>query len=97
MTAGFPGRWGGVQLLAESYPLAALTLVMGVALNSAAAFRWLRWLLGRAASAPPTMALLRRERMLHVGGIVLCLMLGLFPQLLYPWVVQTVTGLSNLF
>jgi hypothetical protein len=30
------------------------------------------------------------------AGILLCLLLGLFPQLLYPWVVGALSGLAGL-
>lgn len=96
LTAGFPGRWGSITLLAGSHPLAAMVLVLGVGVNSATAFRWLRWLLGAAELDPPSLALASRDRLLQYGGVALCLVLGLFPQLLYPWVVQTVSGLANL-
>jgi NADH-quinone oxidoreductase subunit N len=91
LTAGFPGRWavmagGGEAALAVVATLAAVTL---------AAVRWTSTVFRapRELQLPESSPL---ERILLGAGILLCLLLGLFPQLLYPWVVDALTGLTSL-
>ncbi len=91
LTAGFPGRWavmagGGSAALAVVGTLGAVTL---------AAVRWTSTVLRlpREFALPPSSIL---ERLLLGAGILLCLLLGLFPQLLYPWVVGALSGLTGL-
>lgn len=91
LTAGFPGRWavmagGGSAALAVVGTLAAVSL---------AAVRWTSTVFRtpRELTLPGSSAL---ERFLLGAGIVLCLLLGLFPQLLYPWVVDALSGLTGL-
>jgi formate hydrogenlyase subunit 3/multisubunit Na+/H+ antiporter MnhD subunit len=91
LTAGFPGRWavmagGGSAALAVVGTLGAVTL---------AAVRWTSTVLRRPRELvlPPSSIL---ERVLLGAGILLCLLFGLFPQLLYPWVVGALSGLTGL-
>ncbi len=91
LTAGFPGRWavmasGGGKALAVVVTLAAVSL---------AAVRWTSTVFRppREFALPESSAL---ERFLLGAGILLCLLLGLFPQLLYPWVVNALSGLTGL-
>jgi formate hydrogenlyase subunit 3/multisubunit Na+/H+ antiporter MnhD subunit len=91
LTAGFPGRWavmagGGEAALAVVATLAAVTL---------AAVRWTSTVFRapRGLQLPESPPL---ERFLLGAGILLCLLLGLFPQLLYPWVVDALSGLTGL-
>lgn len=91
LTAGFPGRWavmasGGEEALAVVGTLAAISL---------AAVRWTSTVFRspREFALPETTTL---ERFLLGAGILLCLLLGLFPQLLYPWVVNALSGLTGL-
>lgn len=91
LTAGFPGRWAVMSGGGES----ALAVVATLAGISLAAVRWTSILFRtppeRTVAAPPALA-----RLLLGAGILLCLLLGLFPQLLYPWVVGALSGLTGL-
>lgn len=91
LTAGFPGRWAVMAGGGES----ALAVVVTLAAVSLAAVRWTSTVFRapRAFVLPEPPAL---ERFLLVAGILLCLLLGLFPQLLYPWVVNALSGLTGL-
>jgi cytochrome c biogenesis protein CcdA len=39
----------------------------------------------------------KEPRIFLLGGILLLLFLGLFPQLIFPWVEDVASGLTNLF
>jgi len=91
LTAGFPGRWA---VMAGGGP-AAYAVVGAIGAISLAAVRWTSTALRTPPSAElPSTALL--ERFFLGAGILLCLLLGLFPQLLYPWVIGAMNGLSGL-
>ena len=96
LTAGFPGRWGGIQLVGEDNPAAAAILILGIALAAATAARWIWVLLSDPEGAPITVELLPMEKQFIRIGIGLCLSVGIFPQLLFPWISQALTGLENL-
>jgi formate hydrogenlyase subunit 3/multisubunit Na+/H+ antiporter MnhD subunit len=91
ITAGFPGRWA----IMAGGGAAAFAVVGAIGAVSLAAIRWTSTVLRspREMSLPP-LALL--DRFFLGVGILLCVLLGLFPQLLYPWVVGALTGLSGL-
>ena len=91
LTAGFPGRWA---VMAGGGP-AAYAVVGAIGAISLAAVRWTSTALrtppeGELPSPTPL------ERFFLGAGILLCLLLGLFPQLLYPWVIGALSGLSGL-
>ena len=91
LTAGFPGRWAVMASGGE----AVLGVVVTLAAVSLAAVRWT----STVFRAPREFALQGSstfERFLLGAGILLCLLLGLFPQLLYPWVVDALSGLTGL-
>jgi NADH-quinone oxidoreductase subunit N len=95
LTAGFPGRWGLLVLLGGTDPLAAGSILLASFAIGSAAIRWLK------ISLRPTPPLQRsqlsnEEGFFLIGGIVLCVLLGAFPQLIFPWVVRAAQGLSNL-
>jgi NADH-quinone oxidoreductase subunit N len=91
LTAGFPGRWA----VMAGGGTAALVVVATLAGVSLAAVRWTSTVFRapRDLTLPASSAL---ERFLLGAGILLCLLLGLFPQLLYPWVVNALSGLTGL-
>ncbi len=91
LTAGFPGRWA---VMAGGGP-AAYAVVGAIGAISLAAVRWT----STALRTPPEGELpspAMPERFFLSAGILLCLLLGLFPQLLYPWVIEALSGLSGL-
>jgi formate hydrogenlyase subunit 3/multisubunit Na+/H+ antiporter MnhD subunit len=91
LTAGFPGRWA---VMAGGGP-AAYAVVGAIGALSLAAVRWTSTALRTPPEGElPSPTLL--ERFLLGAGILLCLLLGLFPQLLYPWVIGALSGLSGL-
>jgi formate hydrogenlyase subunit 3/multisubunit Na+/H+ antiporter MnhD subunit len=91
LTAGFPGRWA---VMAGGGP-AAYAVVGAIGAISLAAVLVQRTALRTPLEGElPSPALL--ERFFLGAGILLCLLLGLFPQLLYPWVIGALSGLSGL-
>jgi NADH:ubiquinone oxidoreductase subunit 2 (subunit N) len=95
MTAGFPARWGLMAALAGQAPGVALLVIASVMAEGLACVKWLRVLLSPAGPRP-TRGHSRAEYAFLGLGISLVLSLGLFPQLVFPWVVQALSGLKNL-
>jgi NADH-quinone oxidoreductase subunit N len=96
LTAGFPARWGALQLLARSGGLVTVVLVVGLALAAATSLRWIGIALSSPEHAPATADLSLDEQVLLSIGLLLCLLLGVFPQILFPWLSQALIGLENL-
>jgi formate hydrogenlyase subunit 3/multisubunit Na+/H+ antiporter MnhD subunit len=96
MTAGFPGRWGAIQILGREEFLPAIILITGIILAVATGMRWMTLLLDRPDRAPATIDLAPLERYGLSLGIGLCLLLGIFPQAFFPWISQALFGLENL-
>lgn len=94
LTVGFPGRWVLFRSLVGSDPLAAYSLV-GAFL--AIGVRGLM-ILTSPATAPkrerPRVG--RGARAFLAVGILLCVLLGLFPDLFYPWIAESAATYANL-
>jgi formate hydrogenlyase subunit 3/multisubunit Na+/H+ antiporter MnhD subunit len=95
MTAGFPARWGVMTALSGDAPVVAMLVVGSMMANGLACVRWLRRSFVGAESPRPS-PLARGETLFLGVGIALCIALGLFPQMIFPWVVQVIGGLKNL-
>ncbi len=95
MTAGFPARWGVMTALVGGAPSVALLVAGSIMANGLTCVKWLRRALAPYTNyKSPSRS---RGEFAFLGlGIALCLSLGLFPQLIFPWVVQTLNGLKNL-
>ncbi len=94
LTAGFPGRWALLAILARvDVPSAAAIAGASLAV-SAAAIRWMGTFLQEGADlerrALPTV-----EEIFLSGGVGLCVLFGLFPQV-FAWLFQATRGLTNL-
>lgn len=92
LTAGFPARW---SVLNASAGIPSLLLLAGMALTTGGALRWLE-VFFRRSGVEGSSDLPLPARVLLGGGVVLTVVIGVFPQVLFPWVVQVVSGLSNL-
>ena len=100
LTAGFPGRWALLSLLAQIHPTAALFLLLGIVSIAFVCARGLSALLtqGEASqgahwSLPPISP---ASVALYALGATVVLVLGLFPQWLLPAVATTASALSRL-
>lgn len=96
LTAGFPGRWGAIQLIHPGSTVSAMAMVLGIGFSAATALRWLGKSLAQPQQAPGTITLNGLERSMVAMGLAFCLVLGIFPQLFYPWLSQALIGLENL-
>jgi formate hydrogenlyase subunit 3/multisubunit Na+/H+ antiporter MnhD subunit len=94
LTAGFPGRWALLTMLAPDSWLSAGAVLLGMA---AMGIGGLRWMITMVRSREGSKAYLGwAERGFIIAGVLLSAVLGLFPQLTYPIVVQAAAGLVNL-
>jgi formate hydrogenlyase subunit 3/multisubunit Na+/H+ antiporter MnhD subunit len=96
LTAGFPGRWALLSTLATVDTIAGWAIILAFLCVGAATLRWANVLLGppsdeRTKSSPIV------EKLFIGGGIAMCILLGAFPQLLYPWVTEAAAGMAQLF
>ncbi len=96
LTPGFPGRWALLSQAVDGWgPALGAAILASTLLIALAAFQWARTLLG----APPDRVLASRlsaERLFLGSAVALSAILGLFPQLTFPWVVAALAGLTNL-
>jgi len=96
LTAGFPGRWSLLSGIGP-IPLAIDVIVMGsMGLLAIVALRW-AFLLFSPSDDMAVRATPLEDRLFMLGGLLLTAFLGIFPQLIFPWVVDTVAGLTHLF
>lgn len=96
LTAGFPGRWALLSTLATLDPLAGWAIILAFLCVCAAALRWTNALLGSPLDER-IMSSTLTETIFLIGGIAMCILLGAFPQLLYPWVTEAAAGMVQLF
>jgi formate hydrogenlyase subunit 3/multisubunit Na+/H+ antiporter MnhD subunit len=96
LTAGFPGRWSLLSGIG-GIPLPVAIVIFGsMALLSIVALRW-AFLLFSPDEDMKTRTSPTGERIFMMGGLILTVLLGIFPQAIFPWVVETVVGLTRLF
>lgn len=96
LTAGFPGRWALLRLLAQIHPTAALLLLVGMASIAFVAARGIAALIMPAPSPVRRIAETRPTIILYSFGFAVLLTLGLFPQWLLPVVANTADVFSTL-
>lgn len=95
ITAGFPGRWALISLVGEEQLVEGLILVAASFLLVLTTLQWAyRFLRGDREGEALDMPV--GPRLLSIGGIVICVALGVFPQIVYPWVVEAASGLLQL-
>jgi formate hydrogenlyase subunit 3/multisubunit Na+/H+ antiporter MnhD subunit len=95
LTAGFPARWALLSAIAPDHVVAAAAVVLSIVITSAGALRWVG-VLFRAVPFPGAGLPRRSVQLLQGAGVGLCLLFGVFPQVLFPWVVLAASGLANL-
>lgn len=96
MTAGFPGRWATIGLLASARPLAAIAVVLGVLCGVFSGARWLGWFLHNPEGAPATVDLNGGRSRFLLLAVLASPMLSIFPQVFQPWILAALAGLGNL-
>jgi formate hydrogenlyase subunit 3/multisubunit Na+/H+ antiporter MnhD subunit len=100
LTAGFPGRWALLRLLAQIHPTAAVLLLLGIVSISFVCARGLSSLLALPAGTEPAPwsfpPVSRASAVLYALGVTVVLVLGIFPQWLLPAVAETASALARL-
>ncbi|NOR89588.1 MAG: hypothetical protein GQ524_04970 [Anaerolineales bacterium] len=96
LTAGFPVRWSLLTVVLQADKLAAGTVLFSMIGLGMLVIRWAAILFGRG-NGDEIIAVSKEPRIFLLGGILLLLFLGLFPQLIFPWVEDVASGLANLF
>jgi formate hydrogenlyase subunit 3/multisubunit Na+/H+ antiporter MnhD subunit len=95
LTAGFPGRWSLLTNLMDTNSPLGYTVFMAYLGLSVLTIWWGYRLLHSGFQI--VWEGISAEQLFTVMGVLLILMLGIFPQLTYPWVVDLVSGLTRLF
>jgi hypothetical protein len=85
-----------IEALLASDSVAGLSLLLSLTCIGAIALNWVRIFLS-PENKGKTIAIPIVEKGFMVGGVIFCLLLGIFPQLSYPWVVEAVAGMKQLF
>ncbi len=96
LTAGFPARWSLLASIKSVNPLISWVVLLAMAILTGVTLRWAAFLFS------PSEDMERRDTPLLVavflyGGIAITVLLGVFPQTIFPWVVETAAGLTRLF
>ena len=96
LTAGFPGRWSLLTVVLHGDKLAAGTVIFSMIGLGVLVIRWAAILFERGDGEEP-IAMSNLPRGFLLGGIILLLLLAIFPQFIFPWVEDVASGLTNLF
>jgi formate hydrogenlyase subunit 3/multisubunit Na+/H+ antiporter MnhD subunit len=96
LTAGFPVRWSLLTVVLHADKLAAGTVLFSMIGLGMLVIRWAAILFGRG-NGDEINAVSKEPRIFLLGGILLLIFLGLFPQIIFPWVEDVASGLANLF
>jgi formate hydrogenlyase subunit 3/multisubunit Na+/H+ antiporter MnhD subunit len=94
LTAGFPARWALITSLGSIDLIAGGAVLFSTFCISASAIVWLHHFLQPTEDRPQSVT--PEETLFFIGGIGLILAFGVFPQLVYPWIVEMASGLTNL-
>jgi NADH-quinone oxidoreductase subunit N len=94
LTAGFPARWAALHHVGTMDPWAGGLIVVSMVVLSMAVIRW--GLSLNSGVVQESGFEERSRRAFLLGGVALVLSLGIFPQLLFPWVIRAAEGLGNL-
>jgi formate hydrogenlyase subunit 3/multisubunit Na+/H+ antiporter MnhD subunit len=94
LLAGFPGRWALLEAVSRVSVFLAASIVFGVLALAVSAIRAIspKW-------EPDSRSRATRGAtadLFLIAGIALCVIFGLLPDLLYPWIADMVAAYSNL-
>jgi formate hydrogenlyase subunit 3/multisubunit Na+/H+ antiporter MnhD subunit len=93
LTAGFPGRWELFKILTQTGHNAWIAVFCSILLLSITTIRSRKLLPSyQIESAQHDLGWI--EQVFLWGGIVVTLVLGLFPQIVYPWINMVMKGLA---
>ena len=95
LTGGFVIRWALLRSLPETADAGVLVLLCSMLLVTLAVGRWAAQFFSSAGEME-TGLVSGTDRWILLAGILLCLLLGGFPQLGMPWVAPALRGFANL-
>jgi formate hydrogenlyase subunit 3/multisubunit Na+/H+ antiporter MnhD subunit len=95
LTGGFAIRWAVLRSLPESADGGVLIMLFAMLIVTLAVGRWAARIFSSAGERAVELVT-RTERWILLAGILLCLLLGGFPQLGMPWVGPALRGFANL-
>jgi len=93
LTAGFPGRWSLLTLIAPYDLYSWLAILGSMGILCIATIRAAMTLLLRKQE-PYLVTSGWKENIFLGGGLFLTIILGIFPQLFYPWILKALEGIS---
>lgn len=99
LTGGFPFKW---SLLADFSSVdfrVSIVIWMAMLILFLGSIRWI-WALSRERIADPALGstdLTRLDQGIIWIGLAMSLLVGVFPQLVYPWLRSVIIGMQNLF
>jgi NADH-quinone oxidoreductase subunit N len=93
LTAGFPGRWGLLTIVAPLDPYAWIAVIGSMGILCMGAIRIARVLLYKSHDEYSRIVDWK-EKIFLAGGLFLTIILGIFPQLLFPWIIQAIKGIT---
>jgi len=97
LTAGFPGKWGLTAHLLRVENGAWWWVPVGVVLGVAAGLQWVSVMFSGTADRGQPVELTPLARGMGIGGVIIVIVLGLFPQAVYPLIIGVISGLQALF
>jgi formate hydrogenlyase subunit 3/multisubunit Na+/H+ antiporter MnhD subunit len=103
--AGFPPlgdfsfKWSTINDYSTLDYWIVIALVSGIFILILGSIRWIHRLKQEQSTimAEPSDGLSRLERSLILTGLIISVFVGVFPQVVYPWVHNVVSGLQNIF
>jgi NADH-quinone oxidoreductase subunit N len=93
LTAGFPGRWGLLTIVAPVDPYAWIAVIGSMGILCIGAIRSARALLYKSPERYLEIVDWK-EKVFLAGGLFLTIILGIFPQLLFPWIIKALEGIT---
>lgn len=93
ITAGFPGRWGLLSIIASLDHYAWIAIVGSMGILGVAAIRSAMALFLKEDTTHSI--ILDWKRKIFIGGsLLLTILFGIFPQLLFPWIIKALEGIT---
>jgi NADH-quinone oxidoreductase subunit N len=93
LTAGFPGRWSLLSMIAPLDRFAWIAIVGSMGVLCIAAFRITAALVFEKRNTQSE-RLTWKEKVFLGEGVFLTIVLGIFPQLLFPWIITALEGIQ---
>lgn len=93
LTAGFPGRWGLLAIVAPMDQFGWIAIIGAMGILGIAAIRSSFALLNKSSDIHYDIADWK-EKIYLGGGVFLTIVLGIFPQLLFPWIIKALEGIA---